>query len=169
MEYSRHEDRKDMNSRRVTGAFPFATNAVFGFHVWINQTEAAEARPTGTVVVSGSQPLRYGAAEEQHRSLLHLGRSDLEREIVAQRCNSRWRGEVGQLISVMRSELHREADKEKPVSRTVVGVLVKFTLPREMECTQVTPTKHFARETANGLEWRVKSPTRGPTLQPRKG
>lgn len=56
VEYSRHEDRIDMNSRRVTSAFPFATNSVCGFHVWINQIEAAEAELT--VAVSGSQPLR---------------------------------------------------------------------------------------------------------------
>lgn len=57
-----------------------------------------------------------------------------------------------QLVSVMRPESHREADKlcyaepdkEKPISQTSVGVsddagdpaLGKFTLPREMECTK---------------------------------
>lgn len=97
VEYSRHEDRKDMNSRRVTSAFLFATNAVCGFHVWINQIEAAEAKPTGTVAVSGSQLLRCGAAEEQHGSVLLLRRGHLEREIVAQRSNSRWRCEMVQV------------------------------------------------------------------------
>lgn len=62
----------------------------------------------------------------------------------------------------MRQQTHFEVTNKKPIIQTLVGVQVKFTLPREMECTKkllFPNTLPWKCLFLHRLEWRVTSPT----------